>query len=251
MDRAWKIVNEFDELVCCSLKHSIPCGVATGTSALDAYNRAYQCDPVSIFGGIVAINGEVDGDTAREMVKIFLEIVIASSFTDEALEVLKSKKNLRVILTDKKPSDAMELVNVDGGMLVQNCDSQFSKDFKVVTKVKPSDEDMKDLIFGQRVVKHVKSNAIVVVNNGMAKGISGGETNRIWPAEQALARAEKATVLCSDAFFPFDDVVRTASEAGIRAIIQPGGSMKDEDSVKAADELGIAMIFTGMRHFNH
>lgn len=251
MDTAWKIVNEFEELVCCGLKHSIPCGVARGKDALEAYLKAYDCDSVSIFGGIVALNGEVSADMAREMVKIFLEIVIAPAFSEEALEVLKSKKNLRVILAKQKPGDIMELVKVDGGMLVQNSDLSFSTDFKVVTQKKPGKDEMDDMIFGQKVVKHVKSNAIVAVRDGMAVGISGGETNRIWPTQQALQRAENATVLASDAFFPFDDVVRTAAAAGIKAIIQPGGSMRDEDSIKAADELGIAMVISGMRHFKH
>lgn len=251
MDSAWKVVCEFDEPVCCGLKHSIPCGVAYGKDALDAYLKAYHCDPVSIFGGIVAYNGEVSADMAREMVKIFLEIVIAPAFSDEALEVLKTKKNLRVILAKSKPADVMEIVNVDGGVLVQNVDQSFSTDFKVVTKKQPSDEQMRDMVFGQKVVKHVKSNAIVAVRDGMAVGISGGETNRIWPTKQALARAKDANVLASDAFFPFDDVVRTAAEAGIEVIVQPGGSMRDEDSIKAADELGLAMVITGMRHFKH
>ena len=253
MDVAWKVVCEFDETVCCGLKHSTPCGVATGNTVEEAYKRAHDCDPVSIFGGIVAVNREVNAAMAEELVKIFLEIVIAPSFSEEALAVLGKKKNLRVIRAAKKPEDIMEVVNVDGGILVQNNDKSFAADgdMKVVTKVKPTDGQMADMVFGQKVVKHVKSNAIVVVKDGCAAGIGGGQTNRIWAAQQALERAEGGTVMASDAFFPFDDVVKTAAEAGIEAIIQPGGSIRDEDSVKAADEAGIAMVVTGLRHFKH
>ena len=251
MDVAWKIVNEFDDLVCCGLKHSTPCGVARGKTSLEAYTRAYRCDPVSIFGGIVAMNGEVTEEAAKEMVKIFLEIVIAPSFTAEALEVFKSKKNLRIIQAEKAPADLLDIVKVDGGILVQDADMTFSTDFKVVTETKPSDDLTEDLIFGQKVVKHVKSNAIVVVKEGMATGIGTGQTNRIWAAQQAVERAGDGVVLASDAFFPFDDVVTLCSEKGIKAIIQPGGSIRDEDSIKACNTHGIPMIFTGMRHFKH
>ena len=251
MDVAWKIVNEFDELVCCGLKHSTPCGVARGTSASDAYIRAYECDPVSIFGGIVAINGEVTAEAAQEMVKIFLEIVIAPAFTDEALNILKTKKNLRIIQAEKAPSDGMEIVKVDGGILVQDADMSFSNDFTVVTEAKPTEEMKQDLIFGQKVVKHVKSNAIVVVKDGMATGIGTGQTNRIWAAQQAIERAGDGVVMASDAFFPFDDVVTLCAEKGIKAIIQPGGSIRDDDSIKACNKYNIPMIFTGMRHFKH
>ncbi|OQY33794.1 MAG: bifunctional phosphoribosylaminoimidazolecarboxamide formyltransferase/IMP cyclohydrolase [Spirochaetaceae bacterium 4572_59] len=251
MDVAWKIVNEFEELVCCALKHSTPCAVAKGISAFDAYSRAYECDPMSIFGGIVALNGEVTADAAREMVKIFLEIVIAPSFSKEALEILKGKKNLRIILAEKAPSDALDIVHVDGGILVQDADLSFSTDFKVVTETSPSDDLKDDLIFGQKVVKHVKSNAIVVVKKGMATGIGTGQTNRIWAAQQAIERAGDGVVLASDAFFPFDDVVSLSGEKGIKAIIQPGGSIRDEDSIKTCNKLNIPMIFTGMRHFKH
>ena len=251
MDVAWKIVCEFDEMVCCGLKHSTPCGVARGKDAADAYKRAYECDPVSIFGGIVAVNGEVTAEAAEEMVKIFLEIVIAPSFTAEALEVLKRKKNLRIIRTAQKPCDSLELVNVDGGILVQDADMSFSSEMNVVTETAPPEDLTEDLVFGQKVVKHVKSNAIVVVRDGMAIGIGTGQTNRIWAAQQAIERAGDGVVLASDAFFPFDDVVTLCAEKGIRGIIQPGGSMRDEDSIKACNKLGIPMIFTGMRHFKH
>ncbi|MDC7232666.1 MAG: bifunctional phosphoribosylaminoimidazolecarboxamide formyltransferase/IMP cyclohydrolase [Spirochaetales bacterium] len=251
MDVAWKIVNEFEELACCGLKHSTPCGVALGKDAKEAYVRAYECDPTSIFGGIVAMNREVTKGAAEEMVKIFLEIVVAPSFTDDALEVLRSKKNLRIIKTALKPSDPLEVVKVDGGVLVQDADLSFSTDFEVVTEAEPDPALKNDLIFGQKVVKHVKSNAIVVVKDGKATGIGTGQTNRIWAAQQAIERAGDGTVLASDAFFPFDDVVTLSAEKGIKAIIQPGGSIRDKDSIKACNEKGIPMIFTGMRHFKH
>lgn len=257
MDVAWKVVCEFDELVCCGLKHSTPCGVATGTSPEEAYRRARDCDPVSLFGGIVALNGEVNKAMADLLVEIFLEIVIAPSFSEEALEVLKGKKNLRLIEAKKRPEDEMEVVNVDGGVLVQNRDKRFAgaEEMKVVTAKGPTNVEMADLVFAQRVVKHVKSNAIVVAQDGCALGIGGGQTNRIWAAREALERAGaekgKAMVMASDAFFPFDDVVKTAAETGITAVIQPGGSIRDQDSIKACDEAGLAMVMTGMRHFKH
>lgn len=251
MDVAWKIVNEFEEIACCGLKHSTPCGVALGKDAADAYIKAYECDPTSIFGGIVALNREVTKEAAQEMVKIFLEIVIAPSFSGDALEVLKGKKNLRIIQTDNTPSDPLEIVKVDGGVLVQDADLSFSKDFEVVTEAQPDPSLKEDLIFGQKVVKHVKSNAIVVVKDSKATGIGTGQTNRIWAAQQAIERAGDGTVLASDAFFPFDDVVILSAEKGIKAIIQPGGSIRDKDSIKACNERGIPMIFTGMRHFKH
>lgn len=251
MDVAWKIVNEFEELACCGLKHSTPCGVALGKDAADAYIKAYECDPTSIFGGIVAMNREVTKEAAQEMVKIFLEIIVAPSFSKDALEVLKGKKNLRIIQTDKSPTDPLEIVKVDGGVLVQDADLSFSKDFEVVTEVQPDPALKNDLIFGQKVVKHVKSNAIVVVKDSKAIGIGTGQTNRIWAAQQAIERAGDGTVLASDAFFPFDDVVTLSADKGIKAIIQPGGSIRDKDSIKACNERGIPMIFTGMRHFKH
>ncbi len=254
MDVAWKIVSEFNEkeqYVCCGLKHSTPCGVAIGETVVESYLKAYECDPMSIFGGIVAFNGEVDKDTALEVVKIFLEIVIAPSFTDEAIEVLKGKKNLRIIKTYVKPNDKEEYIKVDGGILVQERDNTFSNEFNVVTKRKPTKEEEKDLIFGMKVVKYVKSNGIVVVKDGMAKGIGTGETNRIWATEQAIKRAGDGVVLASDAFLPFRDVVDMCGKNNIVSIIQPGGSVKDEESIKACDEQNISMVLTGVRHFKH
>ena len=254
MDVAWKVACEFNQPACCGLKHSTPCGAALGKDVHEAYVKAYECDPVSIFGGIVALNREVDEATAKEMVKIFLEIVIAPSFTPEALEVLKTKKNLRVIECRIKPADKLNMVKVDGGILVQDEDLVFSGEYKVVTDTKPTEEQMSDLEFGMRIVKHVKSNAIVVAKDKMAIGIGNGETNRIWPTNQAIERAGdrvEGAILASDAFFPFRDVVDSCAKAGIKAIIQPGGSIRDKESIDACNENGIAMVFTGMRHFKH
>lgn len=254
MDVAWRTVCEFTEPACCGLKHSTPCGAAIGKNVYEAYTKAYECDPVSIFGGIVALNKEVDADTAREMVKIFLEIVIAPSFTDEALEILKTKKNLRVIKCKHIPQDKINMVKVDGGLLIQDEDLSFTTDYEAVTEKAPTAEEMENLIFGMKIVKHVKSNAIVVVKDMMAVGIGNGETNRIWPTKQAIERAGdkiEGAVLASDAFFPFRDVVDECAKAGIKAIIQPGGSMRDRESIDACNEHGISMVFTGIRHFKH
>ena len=254
MDVAWRTVCEFTEPACCGLKHSTPCGAAIGKNVYEAYTKAYECDPVSIFGGIVALNKEVDADTAREMVKIFLEIIIAPSFTDEDLEVLRTKKNLRVIKCKHTPQDKINMVKVDGGILIQDEDLSFTTDYEAVTEKAPSAEEMENLIFGMKIVKHVKSNAIVVVKDMMAVGIGNGETNRIWPTRQAIERAGdkiEGAILASDAFFPFRDVVDECAKAGIKAIIQPGGSMRDQESIDACNEHGISMVFTGMRHFKH
>ncbi|HBX62725.1 MAG TPA: bifunctional phosphoribosylaminoimidazolecarboxamide formyltransferase/inosine monophosphate cyclohydrolase [Flavobacteriaceae bacterium] len=255
MDLAYKVVSEFEETTCCAVKHSTPCGVAIGDNVLEAYEKAYECDPMSIFGGIIAFNREVDGKTAVELNKIFLEIVIAPSFTEEALEIFKQKKNLRIIKVKNPVSDKVTYVKVDGGLIVQSTDNQFSTDLKVVTEAQPTDRQMTDLVFAQKIVKWVKSNAIVVATNGQAYGIGGGQTNRIWAAQQAIARAKEKVeddlVLASDAFFPFRDVADFAAENGIKAIIQPGGSIKDQESIDACNEREIPMVFTGMRHFMH
>lgn len=251
MDVAWKVVWEFDEPACCAVKHNSPCGVAVGENVYETYKKAYECDPVSIFGGIVAFNRSVDRETADELVKTFLEIVIAPEFDEDALEILKQKKNLRVIKCMSKPEYGIEITTVDGGILVQNTDDKLAEDFKCVTEMKPEDSLLKDMIFGMKVVKYVKSNAIVVVKDGMAIGIAGGQVNRIWAAQQALERAKEGTVLASDAFFPFSDVVEAAAKYGIRAIVQPGGSVRDQDSIDACNKYGIPMVFTGIRHFKH
>lgn len=251
VDIAWKCANEFDEPACCALKHNTPCGVAVGNDSYEAYMKAYEVDPTSIFGGIIGFNRKVDKKTAEEMVKIFLEVVAAPDYDDDALEVLKSKKNLRVLKFNNVPKAEKYMVIVDGAMLVQEEDRKLVDEIKVVTEKVPTDEEMKDLLFGMKVVKYVKSNAIVTAHNGVAVGIGGGQVNRIWPTEDALKRGKGATILASDAFFPFRDVVDEAAKYGIKAIVQPGGSMRDQESIDACNEHGIAMIFTGYRHFKH
>ena len=251
LDIAWKVANEFEETACCALKHNTPCGVAIGETTVEAYTKAHDVDPTSIFGGIVAINKKIDKATAEEMVKIFLEVVAAPDFDEDALEVLRSKKNLRVIKCNVKPCDKKFMVTVDGGILVQEEDTKLLDELKVVTEKAPTEAEMKDLVFGMKVVKYVKSNAIVTVKDGVAVGIGGGQVNRIWPTMDALRRGEGATILASDAFFPFRDIVDECSKYGIKAIIQPGGSMRDQESIDACNEHGIAMVFTGVRHFKH
>jgi len=251
MDIAWKVVCEFDETACCGLKHNTPCGVAIGHSVIDSYKKAYECDPMSIFGGIVAFNKKVDKETAQELIKIFLEVIIAPGFDIDALEVLKTKKNLRVVKCLSAPQDNIEMVKVDGGILLQSFDDKLINELKVVTKNSPTEEEMKDLIFAMKVVKYVKSNAIVVVKDGVTKGIGAGQVNRIWATQQALERAVDGTILASDAFFPFGDVVELAAKYNIKAIIQPGGSINDEKSIEACNENGISMVCTGIRHFKH
>lgn len=259
MDIAWKVVGEFEEPAACAIKHSTPCGVAVADNIYTAYTKAHDCDPVSIFGGIVALNKEVDSKTADELKKIFLEIVIAPSFTNEALEILKSKKNLRVIKCNiKKSQDILEYVKVDGGLLVQETNSKMIDEMNIVTEKVPAEQEKSDMVLGMKVVKYVKSNAIVVVKDGMAIGVGTGQTNRIWSTVHAIEHAQEkigkdltGAVLASDAFFPFRDCVDTANEAGIKAIVQPGGSMRDQESIDACNEHGIAMVFTGIRHFKH
>lgn len=255
MDIALKIVLEFDEskneYACSAIKHSTPCGAALGFNVLDAYNKTYNCDPTSIFGGIVAFNSIVDENTAKELIKIFLEIVIAKDFTSDALNILKTKNNLRIIKYKTNTSDKINVVKVDGGILVQDEDTSLIENYKVVTDKKPTEEEMKNLIFGMKVVKYAKSNAIVVIKDFMAKGIGSGQTNRIWACEDALKRAGDGVVMASDAFFPFRDVIDACAKYNIKAIIQPGGSIRDQESIDACNEYGIAMVFTGIRHFKH
>lgn len=252
MDLAWKVVAEFDGIAACGVKHSTPCGVAIGNDVYDAYSKMHAADPVSIFGGIVAINATVDLATAKEMNNTFLEIVMAPDFTTEALAELQTKKNLRVIkIKTTQPQGKFEYVTVDGGMLIQGADNKFADGLTVVTQAKPETNDEADLTMAMKVVKHVKSNAIVVARDGVAKGIGAGQTNRIWATEQAIERAKDGGVLASDAFFPFRDCVDECAKAGIKAIIQPGGSLRDQESIDACNEHGISMIFSGIRHFKH
>lgn len=257
---ALAIVREFDEPFCVGLKHMNPCGAAVGRDAADAWTKAYEADKVSIFGGIVALNRPVTREAAELMKPIFLEIIMAPSFTPEALEVLSTKKNLRLLEVPMEKSDAKQrqLVSVTGGLLVQDLDLEtrpVTADM-CVTEKRPTERQLADLDFGWRIVKHVKSNAIVVVKDGRTLGVGAGQMNRIGSAELALKQAHaqgvtEGLVLASDGFFPFDDCVSLAAASGVEAIVQPGGSVRDEDSIRKANESGIPMLFTGMRHFKH
>ncbi|KUP09966.1 phosphoribosylaminoimidazolecarboxamide formyltransferase [Bacillus coahuilensis m2-6] len=257
-DAALQMVKEFSEPAAVAVKHMNPCGVGVGDTVLEAFERAYQADPISIFGGIVAINRPVDLETAEKLHEIFLEIVMAPAFTEEALELLKGKKNLRLLTVsfDQTGSSERMLTSVGGGLLLQDQDTLGLEDaeLRVVTKREPSEEEWKALKLGWSIVKHVKSNAIVVSNAEMTLGVGAGQMNRVGAAKIALEQAgEKAqgAALASDAFFPMEDTVEAAAKAGITAIIQPGGSIRDEDSIKKADEYGITMVVTGIRHFKH
>ncbi len=254
------IVREFDEPFCVGLKHMNPCGAAVGTDVVDAWTKAYEADKVSIFGGIVATNRPVTREVAERMKPIFLEIIMAPKFEEGALEVLTAKKNLRLleVKMDRGAVDAKQYVGVNGGLLVQDLDveTRCVTEAMCVTERRPAVEQMADLNFGWHIVKHVKSNAIVVVKEGRTLGVGAGQMNRVGSAEIALKQARAAgftegLVLASDGFFPFDDCVTLAAEYGVTAIVQPGGSVRDEDSIRKADEKGIAMVFTGERHFKH
>lgn len=257
---ALNIVREFDEPFCVGLKHMNPCGAAVGKNIAEAWQRAYEADKVSIYGGIVAVNRELTEEVALAMKPIFLEIVMAPSFSKEALDVLSSKKNLRLLQVDMTASDKKvnQYVSVNGGLLVQQLDTETIrvKESMCVTEKKPTTIQLNDMNFGWRVVKHVKSNAIVVVKDGQTLGVGAGQMNRVGSAEIALKEAQLAgfssdLVLASDGFLPFDDTVALAAKYGVTAIVQPGGSIRDEDAIAKANELGITMLFTGMRHFKH
>ncbi|MDR2606988.1 MAG: bifunctional phosphoribosylaminoimidazolecarboxamide formyltransferase/IMP cyclohydrolase, partial [Treponema sp.] len=242
---------------CVAVKHNTPCGIALGDSAFEAYEKTFACDPVSIFGGIVAFNSPLDGKTAEKLAELFLEIVAAPAFEEEALETLKKKKNLRIMRACIPPRENHECIAVDGGLLVQEADRKLFEKWEIVAGTQIEASDIEDMIFGMRAVGFVKSNAVMIVNDECAVGIGGGQVNRIWPAQDALRRSaevlkdKKARVLASDAFFPFPDIVEAAAAAGIKAIIQPGGSLNDRLSIEACDKYGIAMVFTGTRHFKH
>lgn len=256
MEAAWNMVWEFEEPAACIIKHTNPCGAATADTLHDAYVNAYEADSVSAFGGIVSLNREVDADTAEEMSKIFLECIMAPAFTQEALDILSAKKNIRLVeLTRPEPGQVM-VKKVSGGLLVQTEDdiAESQAEYTVVTKAQPTPEQWTALHFAWKLVKHVKSNAILISNEKRTLGVGAGQMNRVGSAKIALEQAgdaAKGAVLASDAFFPFGDTVETAAQHGIAAIIQPGGSIRDEESIKAADEAGIAMVFTHIRHFKH
>lgn len=255
---ALAMVAEFSQPAAVAVKHMNPCGVGVGATIEEAFSKAFASDPVSIFGGIVALNHEVDKATAEKLHQIFLEIVLAPSFTREALQVLEDKKNLRLLtlpMDDQKQGN-LQYVSLPGGLLAQTQDSEALDDeaLQVVTTREPTAEEWAALKFGWKVVKHVKSNAIVVNSADMTLGVGAGQMNRVGAAEIALRQAgqkAKGAVLSSDAFFPMDDTVELAAKAGITAIIQPGGSIRDQDSIQKANEHGMAMVFTGVRHFKH
>ena len=259
-DAALAIVREFNVPFCVGLKHMNPCGAAIGKDVVDAWTKAYEADKVSIFGGIVATNCEITLEVAQLMKPIFLEIIMAPKFSKEAFELLSTKKNLRLIEVPmyKMPYTPMQYKSVCGGLLAQDMDLNTAVvvDDMTVTKKHASEAELDDLNFGLRIVKHVKSNAIVIVKNGQTLGVGAGQMNRIGSAEIALKQAhangvKENLVMASDAFFPFDDCVTLANDMGVTAIVQPGGSVRDEDSIKKADECSIAMLFSGMRHFKH
>jgi phosphoribosylaminoimidazolecarboxamide formyltransferase/IMP cyclohydrolase len=271
-DAAWELVSDFSVPVIAIIKHANPCGVAIAKDAQDlsrAYARALACDPVSAFGGIIAANRPLDGRTAELIGKLFSEVIIAPAFSPEALAVLGAKKNLRLLETGAMPEPAAEglaFKSLAGGFLAQDRDGAQTRasDLKVVTRRAPSEREIADLLFAFTVAKHVKSNAIVYAKDGATAGIGAGQMSRVdssriaaWKAAEAAKAAgdpeswAKGSVVASDAFFPFADGLLAAAEAGATAVIQPGGSMRDDDVIKAADEAGLAMVFTGTRHFRH
>ena len=262
---ALELLKEFTEPTVVACKHGNPCGVGSADNICDAWKKAFAADKVSIFGGIVVLNRELTLDMAEEMMKVFLEVVVAPSYDEKALKLLQTKKNVRLLqlpgIDVPQAEGAYDLKKVNGGLIVQTIDSKLlvEDDLKVVTDRAPSEKEMEDLLFAWRVVKFVKSNGIALAKDKQTVGIGPGQVNRVWATKQAIDHAAeligedatKGAVLASDAFFPFDDCVEAAQQAGIRAIIQPGGSIRDEDSIKKCNEYGIAMVFTGMRHFKH
>jgi phosphoribosylaminoimidazolecarboxamide formyltransferase/IMP cyclohydrolase len=264
LESSWNLVSEFRQTAVVIVKHNTPCGVAVADKLVDAYTAALACDPVSAFGGIVALNKEVDRATAEEMAKIFFECVIAPGYRPEAMEIFKKKGNLRVLHLPSVITAAakeFDVKRVSGGLLVQEKDYAAPQELKVVTKRAPTPEEMVSLEFSWPVAKHVKSNAIVLARGVQTVGLGAGQMSRIdslklaWmklnQQQPLILGSQKPLVMASDAFFPFRDCVDEASKMGISAIIQPGGSVRDEDSIRAANEYGMAMVFTGVRHFRH
>lgn len=259
-DAAWECVKNFNEPACVIIKHANPCGVATGKDLLEAYNKALQTDPEAAFGGIIAFNGELDARTCEEVSKLFVEVLIAPSFTEDAKRIFNRKKNLRLLeIALGTNANAFDLKRVGGGLLVQSPDivDIIAGDLKVVTKTQPTPQQMQDMLFASKVVKFVKSNAIVFCCNGMALGIGAGQMSRVDAARTATMKAAnaglslKGSVVASDAFIPFRDGLDIVANAGATAVIQPGGSVRDPEVIAAADEHGIAMVFTSVRHFRH
>lgn len=258
VESAYNIVAEFDEPAAAIIKHTNPCGTGIGKTLDEAYEKAYSADPVSAFGGIIGLNREVDVVTAVQISKLFIEAVIAPGYSEDALAILSKKQNIRLLVASavQNGSKQVDIKTVSGGMLIQEKDTsiELAKNMKVVTKRQPSPEEWEQLLLAWKVVKHVKSNAIIVAGDHQTLGVGAGQMNRVGAAAIALQQAGEKTqgaVMSSDAFLPFRDTVDVAAEAGITAIIQPGGSMRDEESIQAADEHGITMVFTGIRHFKH
>jgi phosphoribosylaminoimidazolecarboxamide formyltransferase/IMP cyclohydrolase len=255
LQAAWELAQEFDQTVCAIIKHTNPCGTATGKTLLEAYKKALECDPVSAFGGVIGVNRVVDGEAAEEMAKLFLEVIAAPGFDEAAKVKFAAKKNLRLVEIKDVPQKWV-LKNVSGGTLVQDADTRVlqESDLKVVSKREPTADEKRALLFAWKVAKHVKSNAILYARDGQTVGVGAGQMSRVDSCKIGAMKAVlslKGTVAASDAFFPFPDGVEEIAKVGATAIIQPGGSVRDQEVIKAADRLGLAMIFTGVRHFRH
>ena len=252
------IIREFKDVpVCAAIKHSTPCGVSTGNNIYDAYTKTYNADPLSIFGGIIAVNGIIDEDTATKMNEIFLEIIAAVGYTDKALEILKQKKNLRILELNNYDNyeSNYDIKYLEGEVLVQDLNKEFIKDINYITNNKPTNEQLKDMEFGMKIVKYCKSNAICIVKDQTTLAIGQGQTSRVWALQNAINNNPDKdfnnATLASDAFFPFADCAEIAHKAGINNIIQPGGSIKDQDTIDYCNENNMSMVFTGYRHFRH
>jgi len=255
LQAAWDLAQEFDETVCAIIKHTNPCGTATGKTLAEAYKRALECDPVSAFGGVIGVNRVIDGDAAEEMAKLFLEVIAAPGFSEPAKAKFAAKKNLRLVEIKHAP-EKWVLKNVSGGVLLQDADMRplTDSDLKIVTKRQPTEDEKLALLFAWKICKHVKSNAILYARDGQTVGVGAGQMSRVDAAKVGAMKAVlplKGTVVASDAFFPFPDGVEEIARVGSTAVIQPGGSVRDPEVIEAADRLGLAMIFTGVRHFRH
>lgn len=260
---ALELLKEFEEPTVVACKHGNPCGVGSSSDIYEAWTKAFNADKTSIFGGIVTVNREVTKKMAEDMKEIFLEVIVAPSFEKEALEILKTKKNLRLLelpsISVRQPEGSLDIKKINGGIIVQTIDSKLLDDYTVVTNRKPTDKELEDMMFGLKVVKFAKSNGIVLAKDKQTIGIGPGQVNRIWAVKQCVEHSEEligngvanGSILASDAFFPFSDCVEEAHKAGITAIVQPGGSIRDQDSIDKCNEYNIAMIFTSIRHFKH
>ncbi|MEN6325046.1 MAG: bifunctional phosphoribosylaminoimidazolecarboxamide formyltransferase/IMP cyclohydrolase [Syntrophomonas sp.] len=255
-EAAWQLVKEFDQPACVIIKHTNPCGTAIAETLDEAYDRAFSCDPLSAYGGIIALNRRVDLKTAQKMAEPFMEVIIAPGYDEDALDRLQQKKNLRLLEMPVSVMENLVIRSVEGGFVAQEADrhQQQAKNLQVVTEAQPSPEQIDEMLFAWTIVKHVKSNAIVVTHDGMSIGVGAGQMNRVGSARIALEAAgdkSEGAVLASDAYFPFSDTVQLAAAYGIKAIIQPGGSIRDQESIDECNKHGIAMVFTDIRHFKH